>query len=253
MEHFHSRKCISKCRLRNDGHFCNTPDLPRSCTKPPMSCNILCIFMPTEIHTGHRLYPTIDEFPVDSLQEAMRRRHIAWGYLPSILNTLRLRQNGSHFADNIFKCIFLNENVWIPIKIALKFVPKGPIHNITALFQIMSRRWPGDKLLSEAMMVSLLTHICVTRPQWVKSLWLWVAIWPMAPLFHVSVLNYSMFNQGPVMLRHFFKSRVVKMDFLTWTLIGWLLWYFPTRTQIWKFLLTNTYFTTKPIKEKVHD
>ena len=26
----------------------------------------------------------------------------------------------------------------------------------------------GDKPLSEPMMVSLLTHICVTRPQWVK-------------------------------------------------------------------------------------
>ena len=29
-------------------------------------------------------------------------------------------------------------------------------------------RRPGDKPLSEPMMVSLLTHICVTRPQWVK-------------------------------------------------------------------------------------
>ena len=48
-------------------------------------------------------------------------------------NTLRLRQNGRHFADDILKCIFLNENVWIPIEISLKFVPKGPIDNILAL------------------------------------------------------------------------------------------------------------------------
>ena len=34
------------------------------------------------------------------------------------------------FADNIFKWIFLNENVSISIKISLKFVPKGPINNI---------------------------------------------------------------------------------------------------------------------------
>ena len=27
-------------------------------------------------------------------------------------------------ADDIFKCIFLNENVWILIKISQKFVPK---------------------------------------------------------------------------------------------------------------------------------
>ena len=85
------------------------------------------------------------------------------------LNTLRPRQNGRHFADDIFKCIFLNENVWISIKISLKIVPKGPINSITALVQIMAWRHSGDKPLSEPMMVSLPTHICVTRPQWVNS------------------------------------------------------------------------------------
>ena len=84
------------------------------------------------------------------------------------INTLRPRKNGRHFADDIIKCIFLNENVWIPIKISLKFVPKGRINNIPALVQIMAWRRPGDKPLSEPMMVSLPTHICVTRPQWVK-------------------------------------------------------------------------------------
>ena len=61
--------------------------------------------------------------------------------------------------------IFLKENVRISIKISLKFVPKSPIGNIPALFRIMAWRRPGDKPLSEAMMVSLLTHICVSRPQ----------------------------------------------------------------------------------------
>ena len=83
-------------------------------------------------------------------------------------NTLRPGQNGRHFADEILKCIFLNENVWIPIKISLKFVPKGPINNIPALVQIMAWRRPGDKPLSEPVMVRLPTHICVTQPQWVK-------------------------------------------------------------------------------------
>ena len=81
-----------------------------------------------------------------------------------VLNTLRPRKIGRHFAD-IAKCIFLNENVYISIKISLYFVPKGPINNIPALVQIMAWRRPGDKPLSEPMMVSLLTHICVTRPQ----------------------------------------------------------------------------------------
>ena len=82
-------------------------------------------------------------------------------------DTLRPRQNGRHFADDIFKCIFLNENVWIPIKFSLKFVPKVSINNIPALVQIRAWRRPGDKPLSEPMMVSLTTHICATRPQWV--------------------------------------------------------------------------------------
>ena len=87
-----------------------------------------------------------------------------------MFNTLRPRHNGRHFADDILKCIFFNEDVWISIKISLKFVPKGPINYIPALVQIMAWRRPGDKPLSEPMMVSLLTHICVTRPQWVKLL-----------------------------------------------------------------------------------
>ena len=87
-----------------------------------------------------------------------------WNNMHQNINTLRLRQDGRHFADDIFKCIFLNENVSIAIKISLKFVPKGPINNNLALVQIMAWRRPGDKPLSEPMMVSLPTHICVTRP-----------------------------------------------------------------------------------------
>ena len=85
------------------------------------------------------------------------------------INTLRPIQNGRHFADDMFKCIFLNENVWILIEISLKFVPKGSFNNNPALFQIMAWRRPGDKPLSEQL-VSSLTHICVTRPQLVNSL-----------------------------------------------------------------------------------
>ena len=85
-------------------------------------------------------------------------------------NTLRPRQNGRHPADDIFKWIFLNENVWFLIKISLKFVPKGLINNIPSLVQIMAWRRPGNKPLCEPMMVILSTHICVTRPQWVNWL-----------------------------------------------------------------------------------
>ena len=82
------------------------------------------------------------------------------------INTLRPRQNGRHFADDNFKRIFLNENVRLSIEISLKFVTKVPINNIPVLVQIMAWRRPGDKPLSEPMMVRLPTYICVTRPQW---------------------------------------------------------------------------------------
>ena len=76
-------------------------------------------------------------------------------------------RNRRHFADDSFKCIFVNENMFISINILLKFIPKGPINKIPTLVQIMAWRRPGDKPLSEPMMVSLMTLICVTRPQWV--------------------------------------------------------------------------------------
>ena len=89
--------------------------------------------------------------------------------LLALFNTLRPRQNGRHFTDDSFKWIFLIQNVWIPTEVSLKFVPKGPINNIPALVQVMAWRLVGAKPLSEPMMVSLLTHICVTRPQWFKG------------------------------------------------------------------------------------
>ena len=86
-------------------------------------------------------------------------QYIPWIMKNRYINILRLRQNGCHFAEAIFKCIFLNENVWIPNKISPKFVRKGLINNIPALVQIMIWRRPGAKPLSEAMMVNLSTHI----------------------------------------------------------------------------------------------
>ena len=88
-----------------------------------------------------------------------------------VLNTLRPRQNGRQFTDDIIKYIFLNENVWVSIKISVEFIPKGPVNvnNIPLLVQIMAWRRLGDKPLSEPMGACSLTHICVSRPRWVKA------------------------------------------------------------------------------------
>ena len=89
--------------------------------------------------------------------------------MASFNNTSRPKQNGRRFAHDVFKCIFLNEKVWISLNISLKFVPKVPNDTIPALVQVMAWRCSGDKPLSELMMVGLLMHICVTRPQWIND------------------------------------------------------------------------------------
>ena len=103
---------------------------------------------------------------------------IMWGnhkVAPVPVNTLRPGQDGRRFPDDTLEHIFLKENVRISIKISLNFAPKSPIDNIPALFQKMAWRRSGAKPLYEPMMVRLPTHICVTRPQWVKQPWrLWV-------------------------------------------------------------------------------
>ena len=45
----------------------------------------------------------------------------------SALTHLSLDKNGAILAEDIFRCIFVNEKFCILIKISLKFVPKGPI------------------------------------------------------------------------------------------------------------------------------
>ena len=57
----------------------------------------------------------------------------------------------------------MHEDAWIPLEIPLQFVSKFQSNNIPALVQIMAWRRPDDKPLSEPMMFSLLTHVCVTR------------------------------------------------------------------------------------------
>ena len=75
-------------------------------------------------------------------------------------------KNGCHFPDDIFKCIFLKEKVWILIKISPKFVPKGPIDNNPDNSSVPNRRqaiiWANAYLIH--------WRIGDTRPQWVNLL-----------------------------------------------------------------------------------
>ena len=52
-------------------------------------------------------------------------------------DTLRPPENGRHFADCIFKFIFLYEDCFMSIQISPNLVPNDPINNKPALVQIM--------------------------------------------------------------------------------------------------------------------
>ena len=123
---------------------------------------------------------------------------LAPGTCDSHVNTLRPRQNDRHIADGILKCIFLNENVWISLKISLKFVPEVRINNIPALVQIMAWRRQGDKPLSEPMVDNLLMHMHINGPQWVKSM-----------IFKLIIQNSSLGTHCEIALRWMSQSLTI--------------------------------------------
>ena len=55
------------------------------------------------------------------------------------------------------------------LRFHLSFVPTFRFNNIPLRVQMMALRRLSDKPLSEPVMVSLLSHMCVTRPQWVTK------------------------------------------------------------------------------------
>ena len=117
---------------------------------------IVSIYQPTIPDMPKFSYPTVRAFNTGCYNiESLITRFMGptWGpsgtdcyleYIPPKL-TLRARQDGHHFADDIFKCIIANENFCISNKISLKYVPWGLTDNKPSLVQIMGccrkRRW----------------------------------------------------------------------------------------------------------------
>ena len=77
-------------------------------------------------------------------------------------------ENGRHFAEDIFRCIIVNETFYISIQISLKFVPTGPIDNNQALFQIMAWCRIATHHYSNQCWPDTLTHICCIRGRWLN-------------------------------------------------------------------------------------
>ena len=63
----------------------------------------------------------------------MYRIYIELRLAANVVDTLRSRQYGRHFADDKLKCIFWNKKTQISITISLKFVPRCQINNMPAL------------------------------------------------------------------------------------------------------------------------
>ena len=58
---------------------------------------------------------------------------------------LRPEQNGRHFADNSFKCIFLNKNVSVSNKMSMKNVPRCLIERKASIGSGDGLVLPGNK------------------------------------------------------------------------------------------------------------
>ena len=138
------------------------------CSKTGHTCTISNTQLPNHWHLSIYLFDEMyqQKYIVCKIKELLYRwiHHIETWCDVNGVNTLRPIQNGCHLTENIFIYIFLNENVWILNLISLKFAAKGEMNNIPALVQIMAWHCPGDKPLYELMMVSILTHIYITRP-----------------------------------------------------------------------------------------
>ena len=85
------------------------------------------------------------------------------------LYKLAPEQNGRHFADDIFKCSLLNENVCILIQISLMFALKSLVNDVST--------GSGNDLVPDRRQAITWTSgvTCstmpygITRPQWVKQ------------------------------------------------------------------------------------
>ena len=80
-----------------------------------------------------------------------------------------------------FKCIFLNENVWIANKISLKFVPKSLINNKPSLVQLMAWRRTNDGLV----------HLMYNTRPWLNWAWKWIFIIEMVKKISGAVTEFS--------------------------------------------------------------
>ena len=107
------------------------------------------------------------------------------------------------------------------IKISLNFVPKGAVNNIAALVQIMAWRLPGDNYLNQ-WWYSLLTHICVTRPQWLN-------IHVQINVMSMELIHHRLVYHVDVLLQYVYQLMLSFQTNSMWSQVAWLPFITPAR------------------------
>ena len=112
---------------------------------PLLYCNNL-------LATKQNLIQPYNRTPEPSKARQLSATRLLWQTVWVALSDLSLDKMAAILADDIFKCVSVNEKYFILIEISLKFVPKGPINNNPALVLVVAWRRIGDKLLSEPIL-----------------------------------------------------------------------------------------------------
>ena len=86
------------------------------------------MWMQLLIHVFHTVYGKGSR-PHEVREETTLYTDLCHNFTGILVNSSPSGQNGRHFADDSFKGTFMNEKVFISIRISLKFVPKGSINN----------------------------------------------------------------------------------------------------------------------------
>ena len=123
------------------------------------------------------------------------------------------------------------------------FVPEGQNNNIPSLAQIIAWHRPGAKPLSEPIMVSLLTHICVSGPQWVKGL----RFVGNNRVLYILTITYSGLLKCLPFCRHFLRWQLyVYLKLVHYDqLISWAAtWYTGTCQQLRSYLTGRKQYTS---------
>ena len=82
----------------------------------------------------------------------------------------RLDKMADNLADDIFRCIFVNENIWMLNKISSKYVWECQIDNKSTLIRVTAWRRAGDKPLPEPM-DALVSDIFRLPPVRISPVW----------------------------------------------------------------------------------